>query len=417
MSQVVQPLFTSRSGPWLWAVIGIGAALRAWFVFGTDGTLDVVVWEGHAWEINQKGLIAYYHGGQYIFNHPPLMGELFSWLYRLAAATNIPFAALLRLPFALLDFGTALVVLALMRGNPWRYVVFSAYWLSPLAILFSAYHGNTDSALALSLVAAVLFVSRGRAVLAGVMIGLGLWVKFPAVLALPALALALPEWRARAYLVATALGVGLASYVPALLQDWEVVVRSVFLYPGLLVQTPAGVRIWGLQLFYPAVETLPLDWRQDFLQWVRAVYRANTAIVVLPILLVAWARRDRRSPLEIAANVGATYAVFHGLTNFWAFQYLAWALPLWLLSGWRFGALSTLVSTAYVYVLYAWLCGDPLLAGAWDWMGKPHWPAVVSWLRNIAVLTFFVAALVLISLAVRDEVRRLIPLLRSRARA
>jgi hypothetical protein len=345
------------------------------------------------------------------------MGEVFAALYRVAAATNVPFAALLRLPFALLDLGTALVLLALLRGNPWRYVVFAAYWLSPLAILFSAYHGNTDSALALSLVAAVLFVSRDRAVLAGVMIGLGLWVKFPAVLALPALALGLAEWRARAALVATALGVGVLSYVPAMLEDWEVVVRSVFFYPGLLVQTPAGVRVWGLQLFYPAPEALPAAWQQDFLQWVRAVYRANTAIVVLPILFVAWARRDRRGPLDIAANVGASYAIFHGLTNFWAFQYLAWALPLWLVSGWRFAGTTTFVSTAYVYGLYAWLCGDPWLAGTWDFIGKPHWPDAVLWLRNIAVLTFFATALALIGFAVRDEMRRGAPLARARERA
>jgi hypothetical protein len=400
-------LIVQQRGPWLWGVVLVGALLRAWFVFGTAGTLDVVVWEGHAWEINQKGLIAYYHGGQYIFNHPPLMGEIFSRLYSLAAITNIPFAVFLRLPFAVLDFGTAWLLLRLMGPSRWRYAIFAAYWLSPLAILFSAYHGNTDSALALALVAAVLFVSRGQAVLAGAAIGLGLWVKFPAILALPALALALPGWRARASLVGTALCVGIASYVPALLADWEVVVRSVFFYPGLQVQSPAGVRVWGTQLFYPDPEALPAEWRQDFMQWVRNVYRANTAIVVVPILFVAWARRNRTTPLEIAANVGASYAIFHGLTNFWAFQYLAWALPLWLVSGWRFGASSLLVSTAYVYVLYIWLCGDPMLAGEWNWMGKPHWPTGVLWLRNIAVLYFLAVACALIWGAARDETRRL----------
>lgn len=398
--------FLMRRGSWLYAVVLLGAALRAWFVFGTGGTLDVDVWAGHAWEINTKGLIAYYHGGQYIFNHPPLMGEIFARLYTLAARTGVPFAVFLRLPFAVLDFATALVLLRLLHQSPWRYAVFSAYWLSPLAILFSSYHGNTDSALALALVAAVLFVSRGEPVFAGVAVGLGLWVKFPAILALPALAFGLAGWRARAHLVLTALGVGIASYVPALLSDWEIVVRSVFLYPGLQVQSPAGIRVWGMQVFYPDPQLLPLEWQPEFLAWVRNVYRANTAIVVVPIALVAWARRDRRAPLEIAANVGASYAIFHGLTNFWAFQYLAWALPLWLVSGWRFALPSAVVATAYVYGLYIWLCGDPLLFGTWDFFDKPRWPAYVLWLRNGAVLYFFATAWLLIGRAFLAEMRR-----------
>ena len=81
-------------------------------------------------------------------------------------------------------------------------------------------------------------------------------------------------------------------------------------------------------------------------------------------------------------------------------------MPLWLASGWRFATTSLLVSTAYVYVLYVWLCGDPMLAGEWDWMGKPRWPSGVLWLRNIAVLYFFVTACSLIGFAARDEARR-----------
>ena len=103
-------------GPWLWVAIAVGALTRAWLLFGTPGTLDVDVWAGHAWEINQKGLIAYYHGGEFIFNHPPLMGEIFSRLYLLAAQTGVPFAVFLRGPFAVLDLGTALLLLKLLDG-------------------------------------------------------------------------------------------------------------------------------------------------------------------------------------------------------------------------------------------------------------------------------------------------------------
>ncbi|MEE2673880.1 MAG: hypothetical protein VX466_08800 [Myxococcota bacterium] len=378
-------------GPWLWIAILVGTLARAWLLFGTAGTLDVDTWAGHAWEINQKGLIAYYHGGEYIYNHPPLMGEIFSRLYRLAAWTGVPFAVFLRAPFAVLDFGTALLLLKLLAGNPRRYAFFAGYWLLPLAIVFSSYHGNTDSALAFFLVAAVILVSRGRSLAAGAVLGIGLWIKFPAILALPALAFGFVDWKHRFRFVAATGAVGIATYLPALVQDAAVVIDSVFLYPGLQIQTPAGIRIWGTQLFFPDVP--------GFEPFARAIYRANTWICLLPVGFLAWARRAQRSPLEIAGNVGAAYAVFHGLTNFWAFQYLAWALPLWLVAGRRFTIPAMLVTTAYVVGLYVWLCDSWILAGTWDWMGRPHWPQWLLWLRDGCVLFFFGSALFLI---VRD---------------
>jgi hypothetical protein len=386
-----------RPGPWLWLAVALGAGARAWLVLGTGGTLDVDVWAGHAWEINQKGLIGYYHGGEYIFNHPPLMGEIFSRFYVLAARMDIPFAVFLRAPFALLDLGTAALILKLLEGDPRRWVLFAAYWLLPLAIIFSSYHGNTDSALAFFLMGAVILVSRDRAWAAGALLGVGLWIKFPAVLAVPALVFGFASWNDRIrFLAATGL-VGIASYLPALWQDAPVVIDSVFLYPGLQIQTPAGIQVWGTQLFYPDAESLPESWRAGFESARRMLYLSNTWICLLPIGFLAWARRESRSPLEIAGNVGAGYVVFHGLTNFWAWQYLAWALPLWLVAGRRFALPSLVATTAYVYGLDVWLTGSFLLNGSWDFIGKAHWPEWLLVVRNGTCLFFFASALFLIA--------------------
>jgi hypothetical protein len=403
--------FLRERGPWFWGVVAVGAGLRAWFVFGTEGTLDVVVWAGHAWEIRERGLIPYYHGGQYIFNHPPLMGEIFSRLYVLAALWDVPFRVFLRAPFALLDLGTALLLMQLLRMSAYayaRHLLFALYWLFPLAIILSSYHGNTDSALAFFLLAAVVLVARRQPWAAGAAVGIGLWIKFPAVLALPALAFGLVGWRDRTRLVAAACVTGIASYLPALLQDAEIVIRSVFLYPGLQIQSTAGVRVWGSQVFYPEAESLPVAWREGFRGLVRGIYRWNTLICVAAIALVAWARRERRQPLEIAGNVGASYVIFHGLTNFWAFQYLAWAIPLWLVSGWRFALPAALVTNVYVYVLYVWLCESWLFDGRWEWYGKPHWPPAILTLRNAAVLFFFATAWLLIVRDFGGALRRLL---------
>ena len=110
------------------------------------------------------------------------------------------------------------------------------------------------------------------------------------------------------------------------------------------------------------------------------------------------------------ARSPASYAIFHGLTNFWAFQYLAWALPLWLVSGWRFALPMSVVTTAYVYALYVWLCDSWLLDGPWDWYGNPHWPLGILLLRNAAILFFLSTALLLILRDLGGELRRLLRL-------
>jgi hypothetical protein len=127
------------------------------------------------------------------------------------------------------------------------------------------------------------------------------------------------------------------------------------------------------------------------------LYLSNTWICLLPIGFLAWARRESRSPLEIAGNVGASYVVFHGLTNFWAWQYLAWALPLWLVAGRRFALPSLVATTAYVYGLDVWLTGSFLLNGSWDFIGKAHWPEWLLVVRNGTCLFFFASALFLIA--------------------
>jgi hypothetical protein len=94
-----------RPGIWFWAVIALGAALRFYCVIFTEGTQDVEIWERHARDVCERGLVGYYHVDPSA-NHPPFISEVESLLSRVADATGIPFRILLRAPFALLDAGT-----------------------------------------------------------------------------------------------------------------------------------------------------------------------------------------------------------------------------------------------------------------------------------------------------------------------
>ena len=387
--------FLREPGAWFYCTVAVGALFRLFLAFTTPGTLDVEIWHAHANTIDERGLIEYYRGGRFIFNHPPTMGVAASGLSALAQATGLSFAFLFRLPFALLDGLTALLLFSALGQSrnqslrQARYALTSLYWACPLSLIFSAYHGNTDSALAFFLLASTLCLCRGRSAWAGALLGLSLWIKIPGLLALPVLLLASESWRER-FRFAGAFGVvALLGYLPWLLQDPEAVVRAVFLYQGLVIQTTTGMPIWGLQIFYPD----PSDLSSAALEWFRhfraGYYEWNSLIALGPIAAYALLRNASKAPETILAGIAGSYFILYGLTNFWAFQYFAWALPLWPFLGFRLATLAQIMASLYIYGLYAWLCGSPLLMGEWDFIGQGNWPSFLIGIRDACFLFFF----------------------------
>jgi len=399
----------SAPGPWLIAVLALGALPRIFLVLASQGTLDAVVWSALVDDVRDRGLMAAYRGGTYTLNHPPVAVHLAVALRELGLASGVAFAVLFRAPFALLDGATFAGIVWLFgaaRDARWRrarFVIASAWWLCPLSFVFSAHHGNTDAAVACSLITAAACVAHGRPAWAGVALGLGLWIKIPGVLAAPLLCLAVPDWSGRLRLAAAMGATALAGYLPWLLQDPSPVIRSVFLYPGLRIQTTAGMPIWGLERFLPDWRDITPAWRADYRAVIVGWLRANTLICVAPIAFLAWVRRGRHDAVDVAAGVAGTYVILYGLSNLWSFQYFAWSLPFWAALGWRFAAIAALLGTAYVYGLYAWLCGSILLTGPWAFITRPDWPFAIRLARDACILFFAGAALWQIALAARQE--------------
>ena len=397
-----------KPGAWLYCAIATGALLRIFLAYASEGTLDVEIWQAHADTIGERGLIDYYHGGRFTFNHPPPMGLAARAISALAAMTGLSFAFLFRLPFALLDAFTALLLLRALaqakhRGlRNARYALASLYWVSPLSIIFSAYHGNSDSSVAFFLLASSLLLARGNSGWAGAALGLSLWIKIPGVLALPVLLLALPSGRERIRFCAAMAAVALAGYLPWLLEDPVAVTRSVFLYRGLMIQTAVGAPIWGLQVFYPDPADLSPAAFDFFRKFRSGYYQWNTLVALGPVVLYALLRDRPRNIETTLAGIGGSYFIFYGLTNFWAFQYLAWALPFWALLGFRMAGLAQVLTSLYIYGLYAWLCGSLLLLGTWDFIGQGEWPPSIRAIRDACVLFFFGAGLYLLVSAGRQ---------------
>jgi hypothetical protein len=387
-----------RPGAWLWLVLIAGAALRVYLVLCTEGTFDVLLKINHGKMVHQIGLLAYYGRGPNV-NHPPLAMRFFEAVYALAGATGIPFRVLLRAPFALLDAVAALALLSLFRASPWRYAVVAGYWLNPLAWIFSAYHGNTDSFVGLAALLALLAVARDRPALAGLALGLGVGIKFPAVLAAPAVFFALADWRRRGWFAgAMALAVA-ATYLPEAALDPGLLARRIAGYPGSGARTVHDVPIWGL---WTAVGLA----HQPGLGGIARFFMAhNSSVCLLPIVAVAWLRRGRREALELGATIFASFMLLYGFTSQWAFQYLAWSAPFWCFRGGRYAVAGCLLLGGYIYAVYAYYCGNPWLLGLWDQVARVTWPLWLQLLRDAAVVFSFGSALWIVGAAVGDAQR------------
>jgi hypothetical protein len=312
---------------------------------------------------------------------------------QIATVTHIPFRILFRAPFALLDAGNAFLLFSLLPENRWRFFATACYWLSPAAILISAYHGNTDTAVAFFLLLTIWLATQQRILSSGAAFGASLWVKLPGILALPALLiLFFRRWRLRAIFLLAAVVTALSTYLPALVQDYKVVCTNVFGYRGLILQTASGVPLWGPSVLLFSTVAPIQTWPEKYLGLALFFLEHSWSIAIAAILLLCWLRRNRASSQEVCATIGMAYAVLFGFSDYWAFQYFAWALPFWFFLRWWFSIPAMALTSVYLYSLHWTFCGNGWLLGKWDFLGHQDLPLLVLTIRNLAVAFFFVSA-------------------------
>jgi hypothetical protein len=384
------PSFLKRKSAF-WTAMLIGAALRIYCFTFTNGTGDMDDWEDHAQQVRDRGLIGYYHANSFA-NHPPFISKVGALILQIATATGIPFRILFRAPFALLDAGNAFLLFSLLPENRWRFLATACYWLSPAAILISAYHGNTDTAVAFFLLLTVWLATKQQILSSGAAFGASLWVKLPGVLALPALLILFRHWRLRALFLLAAVVTALSTYLPALIHDYKVVYSNVFGYRGLILQTATGVPLWGPSVLLFSTVAPIQAWPENYLRPALFLLERSWYIAIAAILLLCWLRRNRASPREVCATIGMAYAVLFGFSDYWAFQYFAWALPFWFFLRPWFSIPAVSLTSVYLYALHWTFCGNGRLLGKWDFLGHPNLPLLVLTIRNLAVSFFLVSA-------------------------
>jgi hypothetical protein len=395
-------LVATRPGIWFWFVALLGAALRLYLVVFTQGTRDVELWQEHASAVRDFGLIGYYHVSEEATD-TPFISYAESLLLRAADAVGVPYRVFLRLPFALLDAGTTALLALILTGNRCRWWLTALYWLNPLAIILSAYHGNTGSAIPFFLLLCIWLLSKGNMVGAAIAMGTSLWIKLPGILALPVLVLLIQNRNKRLLFVAATGIVAILAYLPALVADAQIVIANVFGYHGDHLYTTGHIPVWGTKVLLFSFIAPPEKWPEQLHAPVMFFINHTWQLALILGLLLVWLRRSRRSVPEVCATIGMLYVVIYGFSDIWAFQYFAWSLPFWLFLPPWFFVPAIALGTTYIYSLYWLVCGNAWLLGKWDFVGHPYWPPSLLWVRNLTVLFFFISACVFLTSAKRSK--------------
>ncbi len=160
----------------------IAMALKLAIAYNTIGTNDAVFFYGFAKVLSEHGLEWTYQHSRY-FNHPPLTAYYLRGIYALTEQRwcqdiGIHFPFLLRLPGIIADFLVVAVLLRMskidIRIPTWALALFA---LSPVSLMVSGFHGNSDPVMVLLLVCAVWMCLRNRPVLAGLFFALSCQIK------------------------------------------------------------------------------------------------------------------------------------------------------------------------------------------------------------------------------------------------
>src|SRR5262245_21645187 len=194
----------------LLVLAAVGAfALKLTIAATTHGSTDILLFEAHVAKMQRDGMVALYRDGIATewcgpaearpcppFNHPPFMAYLLRAWSVLEAASGVPLRFWLRFTDAVADVGSLLVLGRLLRrrlGEIRTRAALVWFAVSPIAILISGFHGNTDPIfLFFALLAIDLVETARRPVwLGGAVLGIAMNIKIVPVLLVPVVAFSL----------------------------------------------------------------------------------------------------------------------------------------------------------------------------------------------------------------------------------
>jgi hypothetical protein len=330
-----------RGSKWLWVIVGVGTVGRLIWAFATYGHY----FDMESYRIVDNALLDaplhfYSHVTfvvgdgieQFRWPYPPLF---LPWILAsggLENATPLHFDAVIQIPSILADAGLTVLVYAYLR---WRGATEGICLLAagliafgpPFAII-SGYHGQIDSLAILPAVAALIvweLAPDRRALIAGLLIGLGAATKTVPGLMLLALLPTATDRREGVTLAATAVAVPAVLLAPFLIADWNGA-TAVFDYSG-------APGLGGLSLVLQP--DLPADWLTVDTLHVSGASQWLVDRQGLPLMIALAAAAVFLFRYRPAARDGAVFIwlVVYAFTPNEFLQYSIWGIPFLLMAG------------------------------------------------------------------------------------
>ena len=359
-----------HSGFWIVGCGVIALVLKMVISLNALGTNDVQSFYVFGHSLSEHGLqwtYAHYKS----FNHPPLVAYFLRAIYTLS---NIPlfqqngftFPFLLRFPGIIADFIVVLLLLQFRTEFSLPTSSLMVLALSPVTLMVSGFHGNTDSVMIMFLVLAACMCLRERSILCGLFLALSCQIKIIPLLLLPIFAC---FWYSRR---AT-----LRFFVPFAAACILLCLVPVITFPVSFIKNVVAYgSIWGLWgisfwLRLTGIRDFCLVDYHDLTLAENIVGTALKALIVAGVIVLAWRRRNL-SGYELYKSIAYAWIVFFLLTPGAAAQYMAWMVPFVILLSPTMFVCLTLSSSVFLFVFYN------TLAGKFPWYLAVSTPALAD---------------------------------------
>lgn len=352
-------------GFWITALAFLALLIKLAVASNTFGTNDVAAFYTFSRSLADHGLEWTYQNGvvwfsgRPIFNHPPLVAYYLQFIRALSQqeffrSYGISFPFLLRLPGIIADFVVVLVLVRLSQRNArfhistWALALFA---ISPVSLMVSGFHGNTDPILVMFLVLAAYMVMRERPVLSGVFLALSCQIKVIPLLLLPIFFFFwLARGRALRFTISFVL-LWIVMWAEPLLKFPALCFKNVLTYSGYWGGW--GISYWLRLTGWPQFSgTSPFN-----LPWAAAAAAFVLKLgIIVTVLVIAWRRRCVPAR-GIFDSIAYAWIVFFVFSPAISLQYLVWLAPfILILSPTLYGWL-TLSSSVYLFFFYNTLAG------------------------------------------------------------
>ena len=358
---------------------GVAFIIKLLIAWNTIGTNDVVSFYLFGKSLTHSGLEATYVS-QVSFNHPPLVAVFVRGIYQLdhlrwIHENGVAFPFLLRLPGIIADFLVVILLLAAarqLRLPIWSLLILA---LSPVLVMISGFHGNTESVMVLFLVLAAYMCLQERPILCALFLALGCQIKIIPLLLAPVFFF---YWLDRRK--------GLTFTLPLLLASVLLWIEPLLKFPAIFIHRVVfygsfwgiwGITYWlkltGVRDFWPVTY-------YNFLPLQQVVVTTLKVAIIISVCILAW-RRRKLNGHGLFASLGWAWIIFFILSPGVCAQYLVWLMPFVLVLSPRFFAWLTAASSLFVFFFYNSIChGLPWYLAisngnlAVEWVPWTIWP-------------------------------------------